>query len=143
MKVNESRNRVNVNVGLNMNVGAERGYRGDMIVLRSTIRAESGGQCDGPWRPRPCWFRRARRGVLFAALLEVLLATFAASSLRRVCFFLRDFLHVVLVHDARYVGAGLAKWRNALILLDALGTGIIGGQSFDQIEIVALQNSRR
>src|SRR5579862_7870781 len=54
-------------------------------------------------------------------------------------FFLRDFLGVVLVHDAGHVGARLAKGRYALILLYPLRSGVVGGQCLDQIEIVALE----
>src|ERR1700687_668225 len=52
---------------------------------------------------------------------------------------LGDLLAVVLVHNSSHVGAGFAKWRHSLILFDALGTGVVGGQRLDEIEIVALQ----
>src|ERR1019366_9390975 len=55
------------------------------------------------------------------------------------CFFLRDLLLVVLVHDPSHVGAGFAKWRHSLILLDALRARVVCSQRLNQIEIVALQ----
>src|SRR6267378_7002231 len=52
--------------------------------------------------------------------------------------FLGGLFEIVLVHDAGHVGAGFAKWRHSPVLLDALWTGVIGGERFDQVEVIAL-----
>src|ERR1039458_3706418 len=55
------------------------------------------------------------------------------------CFFLGGLLSVVFVHDAGHIGAGFAKWRHSPILLDALGTRVISGQTLDANKIRTLQ----
>src|SRR5216684_2801287 len=79
------------------------------------------------------WFRSAGVGWGFGGEL-FLFRFFPPRDL-----FLGDLLSVVFVNNAGHVGAGFAKWRHSSILLDALRTGVVSGQRFDEIEVVALQ----
>jgi len=50
-----------------------------------------------------------------------------------------EFLFVEVADDAGDVGFGFVVRRHAVVLFDALGSGIVGGEGFDEIEVVALE----
>ena len=50
-----------------------------------------------------------------------------------------EFLSVEVADDAGYVGFGFEVGRDAAVLVDALRSGIVGGEGFDQIEVIALE----
>jgi len=50
-----------------------------------------------------------------------------------------EFLFVEVADDAGYVGFGFVVGRDSVVLLDALGAGVVGGEGFDEIEVVALE----
>jgi len=53
--------------------------------------------------------------------------------------FIGEFLFVEVANDAGDVGFGFVVGRNAVVLVDALRAGVVGGESFDEVEVVALQ----
>src|SRR5664279_545656 len=67
------------------------------------------------------WFRRFGGDLFFGFL------------------FLGDLLGVVFVDDARDIGASFAERGDASILFDPLGTGVVGGKSFYQVEVITLE----
>jgi hypothetical protein len=62
------------------------------------------------------------------------IATFSNSRL-----LLRQLLTVEVAHDAGNVLARLQIWRNALVLLHAVRSGVVGRKRFDKVEVVTLQ----
>ena len=50
-----------------------------------------------------------------------------------------EFLFVEVADDAGYVGFGFVVGRDSVVLLDALRSGVVGGEGFDEIEVVALE----
>src|SRR5208337_3677289 len=50
-----------------------------------------------------------------------------------------EFLFVEVANDAGDVGSGFVVGRNAVVLVDALRPGVVGGEGFDEIEVVTLE----
>ena len=50
-----------------------------------------------------------------------------------------EFLFVEVADDAGDVGFGFVVGRDAVVLFDALRAGVIGGEGFDEIEVVAFE----
>src|SRR5579872_3160631 len=86
-----------------------------------------------------CLLCGIQRGRLLYCRAMLCVTLLRAGGFRGNCLPFCQLLAIEITNDARDVSLRLIIWRNAVILFDAPRAGVVCGESFDQIKIVALE----